>query len=124
MEEVGKKNMLKGPKEKAGEEEIDEHDLLAIQIQCIEDNKAWFPDVAPDLGHHLIGMIGEVGEFAEIVKKVDRGSRELNDETYAEMALELVDVLIYLCSCASILNVDLAKLYHQKREYNDNRFRK
>lgn len=100
----------------------DPHDLLAIQMQCLRDNEAWFPEQAHDLVHHILGLVGETGEFVEYVKKIERGSIELTPEVQVAMAFELVDILIYLSSIASIMNVDLALAYHEKRAQNVERF--
>lgn len=97
-------------------------DVVEIQKQCFEDSERWFPDVSRDLGYMVIALVGEVGEFANLYKKIERGTLELNEDTHVELAMELCDVFIYLCNMAAIMNVDLGKLYHVKRQFNEERF--
>lgn len=96
-------------------------ELNEIQEQCANDSRRWFPDTVSRLGFVALAIGGEAGEFCNIVKKVERGSHSL-DKLRDEAALELADVLVYLCDAASILGMDLETLYHQKREYNETRF--
>lgn len=93
-----------------------------IIIQCHYDSLSWFPAIARDLPHHALSLCGEVGEFANILKKVERGSLEFNEETRMAMSSELADIFIYLCDCAAILNIDLEKAYQLKRKENIGRF--
>ena len=97
-------------------------DIRAIQDSCVEDSKRWFPDIQPTPHYLTIALAGEVGEFANIVKKVMRGSLEMNNKTRVELAMELTDCLIYACLLASSLQVDLGECYQLKREYNEERF--
>ncbi len=94
-----------------------------IVKQCIQDSEDWFPDVTGDLGFFLIALVGEVGEFANLLKKGIRGDGDTNNEAYHSLlAFELTDIFIYLMNIAGMMNVDLEKMYQVKREQNVGRF--
>lgn len=91
--------------------------------QCLQDSERWFPHTAHSVMHHTVSLIGEVGEFANIIKKADRGSIDLNDAAHRrEAIMELTDIYIYLLNLAALLGVDLSKSYVQKRIQNEKRF--
>ena len=99
--------------------------LNEIVIQCMDDSRDWFPDRVGDLGYLTICMVGETGEFANLVKKGMRGDVPdgLNNPAYqADLAFELTDVLIYLANIAGEMGWDLEELYKMKREKNVDRF--
>ncbi|MHA2265897.1 MAG: hypothetical protein ACXAEN_26185 [Candidatus Thorarchaeota archaeon] len=102
--------------------------IKEMTIQCLEDSERWFPgQVNEDLVHHTLSMCGEVGEVANLVKKLDRGSIVLDsDEARARfaqsMASELADVFTYMLNVAGLIGVDMALAYQDKREYNESRF--
>jgi NTP pyrophosphatase (non-canonical NTP hydrolase) len=97
--------------------------LTDIAIQCIADSKRWFPEHAEDVGYLALCMAGEVGEFANLVKKGIRGTHSLNDDEFRRaMAFELTDVFIYLMNLAAVMDIDLGRIYQIKREYNEQRF--
>jgi len=99
--------------------------LKDITQQCIDDSEEWFPNTAHDLGFLTIAMVGEVGEFANWIKKGMRGDYSIEDEDYhRELAVELTDVFIYLMNIAAVLGIDMGKMYQIKREFNDERFGK
>lgn len=96
-----------------------------LSIQCVDDSERWFGDTngAKSIVHHSLAMAGEVGEFCNIVKKVDRGSLSIHDaKVRYELSMELTDVLIYVLNLAGLLGIDLEKSYHIKRSVNDKRF--
>lgn len=108
--------------------------LTELVEVCLADSKRWFPDVCPQpddssrqtvmhLTHHTLAMFGEVGEFANLLKKIERGSLSLDDQdVYNDLAEELTDVLIYLLNIAGILKVDLLDEFNRKRMLNEGRF--
>lgn len=108
--------------------------LVFLARQCVEDSMRWFPDVSPRPGdspretlghiiHHTLAMFGEAGEFANIVKKIERGSLDFEDEEVQfDLRDELADVLIYLLNLAGLLGIDLTYAYNDKRERNEARF--
>ena len=103
----------------------DERTLIDIQGEIHRDTELFFPDVDIDLGYLTVALCGEAGEFANILKKIMRGSKDVNDKVVrVEMAFELVDVLIYTAMLANLLDIDLAEAYKHKREQNVERFGK
>lgn len=98
-------------------------DLGDMIDDCVEDSTRWFPN-AQEIPNLVLCIAGEVGEVANIVKKVNRGTLRMEDamETLPE---EIVDVLIYLCNLMgheAFKEVDWIKIWNAKREYNEMRF--
>jgi NTP pyrophosphatase (non-canonical NTP hydrolase) len=89
--------------------------------QCLGDNEEWFPDQARDSIHHILSMVGELGEVCNIIKKIQRGSltmAEAKDHLHEEM----IDVLIYWMSAAAIMGINIEEVYNDKRRVNESRF--
>jgi NTP pyrophosphatase (non-canonical NTP hydrolase) len=81
----------------------------------------------------LVGLLGEVGEFANIVKKINRKMEKHEayklDTKQAENNLkeELADSLIYIIRIANILEIDLttetlAKIEKNKIKYGTSEY--
>jgi NTP pyrophosphatase (non-canonical NTP hydrolase) len=94
------------------------NDMVA---QSDDDSHRWFPKTAGNLSHAALCLGGEVGEFQNKVKKIDRGSVTF-DEARAELLDELADVFTYFLDTASIVGLDIMKAYYIKREINEKRF--
>ncbi len=62
------------------------------------------------LAYALIGLIGEVGEFAEKLKRVYRKDHNLDENYKHLLALELGDVLWYLTKAARELGYSLEQI--------------
>lgn len=93
--------------------------------QCVEDSERWFGDstIVHSVPHHALAMAGEVGEFCNIVKKIDRGSLTFSDAaTRYNLAMELTDVYVYLLNLAGLLDIDLEESYKLVRAANEKRF--
>jgi NTP pyrophosphatase (non-canonical NTP hydrolase) len=77
-------------------------------------------DSAPLL-HNVVGLTGEVGELANVVKKYDRG-----DFDYATLTGilpgELADVFIYVMKLAYQADIDLEDAIVRKQSENEKRF--
>lgn len=90
------------------------------------DSKRWFPDkVKSDtyLIHLVLGLCGEAGELANLLKKLDRGDLNLNNaKARMEMGFEGADVFTYLLCIFDELGLDLEKVYYAKRRANEQRF--
>lgn len=70
----------------------------------------------------LVALLGELGEMANLIKKVARGDCTLND-IQKEMRSELADVFIYVIKMADQANINLEEAFLNKLEYNEVRFR-
>lgn len=91
--------------------------------EMIDDSRRWFPNTAPSLVHHCLGLAGEAGEFIDIVKKIDRGSLDPTSAVVKrELAMELTDVFIYVLNLAGLMGIDLETTYKLKRAENEKRF--
>lgn len=96
--------------------------LKDLQDQVARDSFKFFPDTCNDRPETIlfltVALAGEVGEFANLVKKQHRGT----PVTLGALANELPDILIYLLMIAEWLGVDLEHEYQEKRKYNVGRF--
>lgn len=70
----------------------------------------------------LICMIGELGEFANTVKKVIRGDFSLSSKK-EQIEEEVTDVFIYLLKICNQMNIDLEENFLKKLEKNKIRFK-
>lgn len=95
--------------------------LADMQRACKEDSARWFPLLRDDTQHHVIGLCGETGEVANAVKKWQRGSMT-RDELIKKVGDEAADVLVYLCTLANTLDIDLEEEFNAKRRFNEGRY--
>jgi len=78
------------------------------------------------LHRDLVGLLGELGEFANILKKItlihDRPdmekSQKLFEELKGDLSKELIDSLIYFIRITTHLNIDVEKEYVNKLSSN------
>lgn len=112
-------------------------ELSALIEQQIErDRRRGFPvDFASDGGRldqlmrDLVGLLGEVGEFANLLKKVGLAHSTPGyvapslSEVNQELREELADVAIYLFRLVTILGGDLEQDILRKVGINDERYR-
>ncbi|MFH8080337.1 MAG: MazG nucleotide pyrophosphohydrolase domain-containing protein [Candidatus Aenigmatarchaeota archaeon] len=80
------------------------------------------------LQYLVVALTGEIGEYANIVKKISRDLTTLGintlDERKNELTEELIDCFIYIIITANLLGMDLEKEYLKKMEKNKQRFQK
>lgn len=78
------------------------------------------------LQHGTIALAGEVGEFANVLKKALRHYESTGElptsEVYGKLNEELVDVFIYVVKLAIALEMDLSNGYYDKMKFNDKKF--
>ena len=109
---------------------MDIKQIIALQTEFDKrhvSNEPFFVPISSanpkDLEHLVVCMLGELGEYANILKKIVRG-----DVTYSEAELllneELTDVFIYLIKIAGQTGLDLEKSYIEKLTKNEARFAK
>lgn len=80
------------------------------------------------LTQDTVGLIGEVGEFANLLKKADLTSRIEGyggvtiDSATPELREELADIMIYVFRLASVLGGDIENDLLKKMSKNDERY--
>ncbi len=81
------------------------------EYQEFAKTTAKYPDRGKNLIYPTLGLVGEAGEVAEKVKKLirDHGG-EITEEIRQELVKELGDVLWYLATFATELNVSFEKM--------------
>lgn len=93
-------------------------------------NWNWSKDVGQNvenLQKGVVAMTGEVGEFANLVKKATRehnAGNALPDGIVEKMREELVDMFIYLVKLALLLDMNLSDSYFKKMAFNAERFKR
>jgi NTP pyrophosphatase (non-canonical NTP hydrolase) len=96
---------------------------LAAEMRA--NSERWFPRWhSPFLGMPLrvayaLGLVGEAGEVANVVKKVQRDGDAYDGEG---LGPELADVLTYLLLLADEAGVDLVAEYRAKAAVNEARW--
>jgi NTP pyrophosphatase (non-canonical NTP hydrolase) len=96
--------------------------IQGMARQIMEDEQRWFGQEAlENLTLQTLGLVGESGEFAEIIKKVTRGDFSL-EVKLDDLKEELIDVLYYWLHIAALLQMDIVEEYFAKRAINDRRF--
>lgn len=95
--------------------------LAALIKECGEDSEAWFPGIIHDLMYSAGCIAGEAGELVNEVKKVRRGTHEL-DAQKAKIEEESIDVLIFLACLWYELETNVTEVYRAKRRLNAGRF--
>lgn len=104
---------------------MEESKFVQQAKEALRDSYSWFPEQSRSLGFLGLALAGEVGEVANIVKKIERGSLDLNDpQVRYDLIMELTDVYTYLMLMAGNLQADLSVTYEVKREENVRRFGK
>ena len=72
---------------------------------------ALYPNRLSNLEYPTLGLAGEAGEVANIVKKIQRDhGGVLNDEVRGKLKDELGDVLWYISACADELGLTLQEI--------------
>jgi len=96
-------------------------DLGDIQAAQWDFSKRKFPGNM-DLNHYFWALVGELGEFANKVKKIQRGDIEATPEVIHDLGRELADLQIYLVDMASCLPVILDDCYVEVAADNEGRW--
>ena len=103
-------------------------ELLDMQAAFDETHEGKFPwncKVTDDniglLEFLIVSLTGELGETANIVKKIARGDFPL-EEKKEELSEEMADMFAYLLKMSYQLDIDLEKAYVQKMQKNQERF--
>lgn len=81
-----------------------------------------------NLKYASIALSGEVGEFANIIKKLSReieyNNGKIEEKNIENLREELIDIFIYTIKASIALDMDLKKEYYKKLKKNTKRFRR
>jgi NTP pyrophosphatase (non-canonical NTP hydrolase) len=81
------------------------------EYQAEAKQTALYPRRLQNLEYPTLGLAGEAGEVANIVKKIQRDfGGEITEETRQKLKDELGDVLWYISACADELGLTLAEI--------------
>jgi NTP pyrophosphatase (non-canonical NTP hydrolase) len=81
------------------------------EYQKAASQTALYPNRLKNLEYPTLGLAGEAGEVANIVKKIQRDfGGEITDEIRAKLKDELGDVLWYISACADELGLTLKEI--------------
>ena len=81
------------------------------EYQSEASRTALYPKRLSNLEYPTLGLAGEAGEVANIVKKIQRDhGGEINDEIRGKLKDELGDVLWYISACADELGLTLGEI--------------
>jgi NTP pyrophosphatase (non-canonical NTP hydrolase) len=73
----------------------------------------------------VLGLCGEVGELANLIKKIERGDLSWEDPAVRwQVVSELADVYTYTLITSVLAGIDLEKAYERKRVENEQRWGK
>jgi NTP pyrophosphatase (non-canonical NTP hydrolase) len=75
------------------------------------------------ISKEIVGLVGEIGEFANIVKKINLSldsNKKISNLSQLESNLseELIDTLIYLIRLSVLLDIDIPSEYLNKKQKN------
>lgn len=113
---------------------MDIKDLIEAQKK-FDERHNWSWDADDEKGrlerlkYVTIALSGEVGEFANVLKKSLReefpeGTRMPDEEKMGKLREEIVDVFIYTVIASRVLGVDLEKAWFKKIEELEQRFKR
>lgn len=112
------------------------NELVSLQ-KNFDEKHGWYlkssslSELLEILHKDLVGLLGELGEFANHLKKItlihDKPdvdvSMKLFKELKSNLSEEVIDSLIYIMRIAIHLKVDIEKEYLEKLEYNREKHR-
>lgn len=102
------------------------HDLHELAVHMRENSERWFPrlhskgpdDQIPLHQFYTLGLVGEAGEVANIVKKAARQGILYPED----LAPELADGFTYLLLLTHEMHIDLIGAYHEKEKICEERW--
>lgn len=98
--------------------------LVRLAKQAESDAEQWFGDTpcSKSIPHHTLALVGQVGSFASLVKKIERGDLSIGDAAVRyNLAVELTDSFTEMLNLAALLHIDLEESYKYVRAANKKR---
>jgi NTP pyrophosphatase (non-canonical NTP hydrolase) len=79
------------------------------QKKAIVTKKKW-DDKLQELAYCCLGLTGEAGEVADLMKKHISGTKPLNDERIVKLKYEIGDVCWYIAALCDAMDFDMDEL--------------
>jgi NTP pyrophosphatase (non-canonical NTP hydrolase) len=107
-------------------------ELVNIQQQFDKEhgwntNSKTIKEFIENINSDIVGLIGEIGEFSNVIKKIrlDALSNNTDSRKKYESILheELIDIFIYFIRLSTYFNIDIEHEYSIKLYKNINRFK-
>lgn len=99
--------------------------LGELALLAKQDSEKWYLDAScvHSIPHHTLALVAEIGDFADVVQKIERGSLRIGDATVRHaLAMKLTEGFAEVLNLAALLDIDLEKTYMIVRSNNDKRF--
>jgi len=98
--------------------------LIPIQVKQARLAKHFGNEgVIYSIPHNTLALAGEVGEFANIVKKIERGDLDIRDaDVRMRLMMEWTDIFIYHMLIGGLIKVNPMMAYNYVRAENEKRF--
>ena len=105
---------------------LDELKKMQIEFDSAHEGNMPFFEIITEknievLEHLIVCLVGEIGEFANITKKISRGDFTLENKM-KDLREELTDIFIYILKISCQMEIDLEKEYLNKLNINLQRF--
>lgn len=100
--------------------------LVQLAKQAEKDNERWLGEshCNKSIPHHTLALASEVGQFANIIRKIEQGQLSLNDAPVRyNLAVELTEVFGELLQLASLLHIDLEESHKYVRAANEKKYK-
>jgi NTP pyrophosphatase (non-canonical NTP hydrolase) len=108
---------------------MDINELVKIQEEFDSKHRgnfSWNEKISQEnieiLEHLIVSVVGEVGELANITKKIVRGDITY-DDAKENITEEVVDIFIYVIKLCYQIGIDVEKSYLEKLKINEVRFK-
>jgi NTP pyrophosphatase (non-canonical NTP hydrolase) len=102
-------------------------DMLRVAGKLHASSIEWFPKVytrsqIDRMVHVVLGISGESGELANVMKKINRERATFDEDAYHDLVLEAADILIYVLLFFSLIGADPMEAIIEKHNHNIGRF--
>lgn len=105
--------------------------LGQMRDEAFRNSQRWFPELHErgawdQILHQMLGLVGEAGEAANIVKKLDRYGVDRDPAVFEmlshDLRVELADVFTYLLNLCTLLGADLGAEFYAKQAVCEQRW--
>lgn len=98
-------------------------ELASLANRSLDNSNRWFGDTGKNLTTQVLGLVGEVGDLADMLKSINMEATSFSDAGVRfQFNMELADVFIYFLNICALLKTDPKKLFERREQDNNKRF--